>query len=150
MDRQSVVALCAACFLLCPPPTWADRVYRGGVVATAYPDASKAALEMLDRGGNAFDAAVAAAFAAGVVAPYHNGIGGGGFALAYEAKTHTTLALDFRGQPGCIGERGAEVARNFGEGGQGEGEPGDDVPGVAVCAGDFLKVDGAVRGGVGH
>jgi gamma-glutamyltranspeptidase / glutathione hydrolase len=66
------------------------------VVATAYPDASKAALEMLDRGGNAVDAAVAAAFAAGVVGPYHNGIGGGGFALAYQAKERKTLALDFR------------------------------------------------------
>jgi gamma-glutamyltranspeptidase / glutathione hydrolase len=66
------------------------------VVATAYPDASKAALEMLQRGGNAFDAAVAAAFAAGVVGPYHNGVGGGGFALAYEAKGQKTLALDFR------------------------------------------------------
>src|SRR5450755_25026 len=82
--------------LLLAFPAWADRLYRGGVVATAYPDASKAALEMLDRGGNAFDAAVAAAFAAGVVGPYHNGVGGGGFALAYEAKGQKTLALDFR------------------------------------------------------
>jgi len=66
------------------------------VVATAYPAASKAALEMLERGGNAVDAAVAAAFAAGVVGPYHNGIGGGGFALVYEASERKTLALDFR------------------------------------------------------
>ena len=50
---------------------------------------------MLDRGGNAVDAAVAAAFAAGVVGPYHNGLAGGGFALvALQGKE--TLALDFR------------------------------------------------------
>ena len=96
MLRHRVVVLLGLCVLFCSGPTWADRVYRGGVVATAYPDASKAAMEMLERGGNAFDAAVAAAFAAGVVGPYHNGVGGGGFALAYEAKSQKTLALDFR------------------------------------------------------
>jgi gamma-glutamyltranspeptidase/glutathione hydrolase len=82
-------------FLLAGAPQ-AARPFRGGAVATAYPDASAAALEMLNRGGNAIDAAVAGAFAAGVVGPYHNGIGGGGFALVYLARTHETLALDFR------------------------------------------------------
>jgi gamma-glutamyltranspeptidase / glutathione hydrolase len=77
-------------------PSAADRLYRGGVVAAAYPEASRAALQMLDRGGNAVDAAVAAAFAAGVVGPYHNGLGGGGFALVQLAQTSETLALDFR------------------------------------------------------
>ena len=96
MSRHNLAARLASCFLLCTGPVWADRVYRGGVVATAYPEASKAALEMLERGGNAFDAAVAAAFVAGVVGPYHNGLGGGGLALAYEAKSQKTLALDFR------------------------------------------------------
>jgi gamma-glutamyltranspeptidase/glutathione hydrolase len=77
-------------------PAQAARPYRGGAVAAAYPEASAAALETLNRGGNAVDAAVAAAFAAGVVGPYHNGIGGGGFALVYLARTRETLALDFR------------------------------------------------------
>jgi gamma-glutamyltranspeptidase / glutathione hydrolase len=90
------VALLASCVLFSSGSASADRPYRGGVVATAYPDASKAAREMLERGGNAVDAAVAAAFAAGVVGPYHNGVGGGGLALLYEAKTQKTLALDFR------------------------------------------------------
>jgi gamma-glutamyltranspeptidase / glutathione hydrolase len=94
--RLLALVLAGSAALLHPGASFADRVYQGGVVATAYPDASKAALEVLERGGNAVDAAVAAAFVAGVVGPYHNGIGGGGFALAYEAKGQKTLALDFR------------------------------------------------------
>jgi gamma-glutamyltranspeptidase / glutathione hydrolase len=96
MLRQRLALLLAGSCLLLQGSARADRLYPGGVVATAYPDASRAALDMLDKGGNAVDAAVAAAFAAGVVGPYHNGIGGGGFALAYEASSRKTLALDFR------------------------------------------------------
>ncbi len=93
---RPVLPVLAVLLLLPHPRAWADRVYQGGVVAAAYPEASRAALQMLDKGGNAVDAAVAAAFAAGVVGPYHNGLGGGGFALVYQAGPRTTLALDFR------------------------------------------------------
>jgi gamma-glutamyltranspeptidase / glutathione hydrolase len=94
--RLSLYLLLGCGWALSATPSAADRLYRGGVVAAAYPEASRAALEMLDRGGNAVDAAVAAAFAAGVVGPYHNGLGGGGFALAQLAHSSETLALDFR------------------------------------------------------
>jgi gamma-glutamyltranspeptidase/glutathione hydrolase len=68
----------------------------GGAVATVDPDASRIAVEILRRGGNAADAAVAAAAALGVTEPYMTSIGGGGYLLYYEARTGRVHALDAR------------------------------------------------------
>lgn len=80
--------------LLVGGAAFADRPYRGGAAAAAHPAATEAALGALDAGGNAVDAMVAAAFVMGVVAPYHNGIAGGGFALVHLGGR--TEVLDFR------------------------------------------------------
>ncbi|HEY1904866.1 MAG TPA: gamma-glutamyltransferase [Myxococcaceae bacterium] len=85
----------ACLLLLVTLPAQAARPYRGGVVSSLYPQAAEAGLQMLERGGNAVDAAVAMAFAAGVAGPFHNGLGGGGFALVARPGKDT-LALDFR------------------------------------------------------
>lgn len=114
-------------------PARAARPYRGGVVASAYPPAAEAGLQMLDRGGNAVDAAVAAAFAAGVVGPYHNGLGGGGFALvALEGKD--TLALDFREVAPAAATRDMYLR---------DGKP---VPELATDGGLSVAVPNAVNG----
>lgn len=67
---------------------------RYGAAATKHPLATAAALEMLRRGGNAVDAAVAAAFCSGVVEPWMSGIGGGGFMVIRWASGRA-VAIDF-------------------------------------------------------
>jgi gamma-glutamyltranspeptidase/glutathione hydrolase len=66
-----------------------------GVVAADSWAASLAGAEILDRGGNASDAAVAAALASGVVHPAGSGLGGGGFAVSFTPQ-RGAVALDFR------------------------------------------------------
>ncbi|MFF5128602.1 gamma-glutamyltransferase [Streptomyces syringium] len=71
-------------------------VGHGGAVASVDPDASAAGIEVLRKGGNAVDAAVATAAALGVTEPYSAGIGGGGYFLHYDAKRHRVSMIDGR------------------------------------------------------
>ncbi|MGN6443526.1 MAG: gamma-glutamyltransferase [Arthrobacter sp.] len=68
----------------------------GGAVSTVDPDASAAAIEVLSKGGNAVDAAVAAAATLGVTEPYSAGIGGGGYFVYYDAKSGKVSTIDGR------------------------------------------------------
>ncbi|WP_307855897.1 gamma-glutamyltransferase [Nocardioides faecalis] len=68
----------------------------GGAVSSVDADASAAGLEVLRRGGNAVDAAVATAAALGVTEPYSAGIGGGGYLVHYDARTGKVSTLDGR------------------------------------------------------
>ncbi len=77
-----------------PQPLWSPR--DKGIAASANADASRAAAEVLAKGGNAIDGAVAAALALGVVDPESSGLGGGGFAVVWSAKDKKAHVLDFR------------------------------------------------------
>ena len=72
-------------------------ISRNGIVAAESPLAAQAGVEMLERGGTAADAAVAANAMLGLVAPMSNGIGGDLFAIVYEAKTGKLYGLNASG-----------------------------------------------------
>ncbi len=84
-----------------PAPTFNSRrspVHgRNGIVATSQPLATAAGLEILAKGGNAADAAVAAGAALNVTEPTSTGIGGDMFALYYSADTGKVTALNGSG-----------------------------------------------------
>lgn len=69
--------------------------YYNGMVVCAYPDAAQAGLNILKKGGNAVDAAVAVQFALAVTLPEAGNIGGGGF-MVYRAAKGEANTLDFR------------------------------------------------------
>lgn len=90
-----VAALLAA--LLLPATSPADSIEAAhGAVAAELRLASEAGVEILRKGGNAVDAAVAAALATGVLTPSPSGIGGGGFLVSWDARREKASAIDFR------------------------------------------------------
>lgn len=104
-----------------------------GVVSTSKVEASRIGAEILRKGGNAIDAAVAAGFALGVVEPNSSGLGGGGFMLIRIAKTGETVFIDFRERAPqksspemwTVGTDGKVVGNQKLEGGKAAAVPGE-------------------------
>lgn len=82
--------------LLVFSPLAASEKPPSAAVASAHPLATQAGLDVLDAGGNAFDAAVAVTAALAVVEPYGSGLGGGGFWLLHRASDGFETMLDGR------------------------------------------------------
>jgi gamma-glutamyltranspeptidase/glutathione hydrolase len=119
------------------PPSMAARstVYAPrGVVATSQPLASAAGLEVLRRGGNAIDAAVAAAAVLTVVEPHMVGLGGDLFAMVWSARDGRLHGLNASGRSGSGMTREALVSRGL-----------DRVPSRGAAA---VTVPGALSGWV--
>ncbi len=98
-------------------------------VATAHPIATQAGIEILNQGGNAFDAAVAVSATLAVVEPYSSGMGGGGFWLLHRVVDNKTTMID-----------GREVAPNAASRDMYLDENGDVIP--------KLSIDGALSAGI--
>lgn len=79
-----------------PPAKSPVAVGSGGAVSSVNPYATQAGIDVLNHGGNAVDAAVATAAALGVVEPFSAGIGGGGYFVYYDAKSHQVHTIDGR------------------------------------------------------
>jgi gamma-glutamyltranspeptidase/glutathione hydrolase len=73
-----------------------SKLYFKGALATVQPLATDIGADVLNRGGNAVDCAVAVGFALAVVYPEAGNIGGGGFAMLYLKDSSIVTSLDFR------------------------------------------------------
>jgi gamma-glutamyltranspeptidase/glutathione hydrolase len=108
----------------------------GGMVATSQPLASAAGLEVLRDGGNAIDAAIAAAAVLTVTEPHMTGIGGDMFAIIWLAKEQKLVALNAAGRAGSLMTREILQQRGFQAGSQ-QGAMSVTVPG-ALAGWDLL------------
>ncbi|MFN0134941.1 MAG: gamma-glutamyltransferase [Phycisphaerae bacterium] len=117
-------------------PDWIARDPRG-MVAADHADASAAGAAILRSGGNAFDAAIATSLALTVTRPASTGIGGGGFLVAFDAKSGKFVALDFRetAPRAATPERYAALAKSRGDG-----------PSASIYGGHAIAIPGLLRG----
>ena len=82
--------------VISPFATARPVVARHGMIVSQEAAASRVGLDILRRGGNAVDAAVAVGFALAVTLPRAGNLGGGGFMLIYRADLNQTIAVDYR------------------------------------------------------
>ena len=91
--RRIFGALCLIFLLGAAPPS---KMERDGMVFSDHWQARQAGQEILKRGGNAVDAAIATVLASGVVQPAGSGLGGGGFAVFRNSDGSIVESIDFR------------------------------------------------------
>ncbi|MFL6713685.1 MAG: gamma-glutamyltransferase family protein, partial [Sulfurifustis sp.] len=92
-SRSIVVLLLVVCVAFARAD---DARPSAAAIATAHPIATAAGREILEAGGNAFDAAVAVAATLAVVEPFSSGLGGGGFFLLHRARDKRDVMIDAR------------------------------------------------------
>lgn len=99
----ALVAVLSLCGVMSPAnaveraaPAVPQMIGSGGAVSSVDEEASQVGIDVLARGGNAVDAAVATGAVLGVTSPFSTGIGGGGFFVYYEARTGNVYTINGR------------------------------------------------------
>ena len=105
--------------LLAARPAWAESA--PAAIASAHPDATRAGFEVLEKGGNAFDAAIAVAATLSVVEPTGSGLGGGGFWLLHRDSDKKQVMVDGRERAPAASTADMYLDKN-----------GDPVPGASL------------------
>ena len=105
--------------LLAARPAWAESA--PAAIASAHPDATRAGFEVLEKGGNAFDAAIAVAATLAVVEPTGSGLGGGGFWLLHRESDKKQVMVDGRERAPAASTADMYLDKN-----------GDPVPGASL------------------
>ena len=119
-----------------------EVVARKAMIASAHPEASAVGLEILKKGGNAVDAAVATAFALSMAEPNASGLGGGGFMVIKMAGQPEAVMIDYRemaprkATPEYYYENGPDFDARTAEGPDAVGIPGL-AAGAALALEDF-------------
>ena len=114
-----------------------------GAVSAGHPLAAAAGHDVLRRGGNAMDAAIAMAGVLAVVRPHMNGVGGDAFALYYEAATGRVHAMNGSGRAGALATPALFAERSLEEM-PGTGPLSVSVPGAVAAWVDALDRFGTV------
>ena len=103
MNNNSIYILFLFIFISCQPSNFTNKEStnskvwnKGAMVSAANPYAVKAAVAILEKGGSATDAAIAAHLVLGLVEPQSSGLGGGGFMLNFDFKTNDLTFIDGR------------------------------------------------------
>ena len=103
MNKNSIYILFLFIFISCQPSNFTNKELtnskvwnKGAMVSAANPYAVKAAVAILEKGGSATDAAIAAHLVLGLVEPQSSGLGGGGFMLNFDFKTNDLTFIDGR------------------------------------------------------
>jgi len=96
MNLSRIAAVFLFAWLVASPLAQANNTPPGAAIASAHALATDAGFEVLEAGGNAFDAAVAVSAALSVVEPISSGLGGGGFFLLHDAASGRDAFIDAR------------------------------------------------------
>jgi gamma-glutamyltranspeptidase/glutathione hydrolase len=127
-------------------PLCAAHAQQTAAIASAHPLATEAGHEILKRGGNAFDAAVAVAAALAVVEPYSSGLGGGGFFLLHRVADNMQVMIDARetAPAGVKPEHYIDAAGNPVKGATMLGGTASGIPGTPAGLAHLARVYGTL------